>query len=60
MKIKSVKSLIIIIYAKNEISNHISELEIDTINNFDFEVDNSIESDVKNQLLNLFKTKLFI
>ena len=47
------------IYAKNEISNHISELEIDTINNFDFEVDNSIESDVKNQLLNLFKSKSF-
>lgn len=46
-------------YAKNEISSHVSELEIDTINNFDFEVDNSIGNDVKNQLLNLFKSKLF-
>ncbi len=41
--------------AKNEISSHVSELEIDTINNFDFEIDNSIGVDVKSQLLNLFK-----
>ena len=46
-------------FAQDEISSHISELEIDTINNFDFDVDNSIGNDVKSQLLNLFKSKLF-